>query len=147
MNFFLLPAKITCLVELGDVFFRENQIDNGVKSFKSALEQAKQLYPGQPQVANILNNLGMTLQQARKYDESLQYLKKAKEILDSHIDEEYLTLNVLHNIGASYHDLGMFLLAFQFYKDALDSLDRTMISDEHYKTLCESMIAAVMKLR
>ena len=123
-----------------------NQGDRAVENYKTALEQAKILYSGQPEVAHILNNLGMTLQQAGKYNESLQYLKEAKEILDNHIDEGYLTLKVLHNIRASYHDLGMFLLAFQFYKDALDILDKTMISDESYKTLCKSMIAAVMKL-
>ena len=117
-----------------------------MKNFKSALEQAKQLYPGQPQVADILNNLGMTLQQAEKYDESLQYLKEAKEILDNHIDEGYLTLEVLHNIGASYQYLGMFLLAFQFYKDALDTVDKTMISGKHYNTLCKGMTETMMKL-
>ena len=117
-----------------------------MKHFKSALEQANELYPGQPQVAEILNNLGMILHRAGKYDKCLQYLKEAKEILDNHIDEGYLTLKVLHHIGGTYHYLGMFLLAFQFYKDALDTVDKTMISGESYKTLCKSMSAAMMML-
>ena len=121
-------------------------MDQAVKNFKSALEQANELHPGQPEVARILINLGLTLQQAGKYDECLQYLKEAKKILDNHIDEEYLTLKVLHNIGASYHDLGMFLLAFQFYKDALDRLDTTMISGESYNTLCKRMTKTMMEL-
>ena len=129
-----------------EIFFKTNQMDQGVKHFKSALEQANKLYPRQPQVARVLNNLGVNLHRAGKYGECLQYLKDAKEILDNHIEERYLTLKVLHHIGASYHYLGRFLLAFQFYKDALDTVDKTMISGESYKTLCKSMSAAMMQL-
>ena len=148
MNFFLLPAKITCLVELGDVFFRENQIDNGVKSFKSALEQAKQVYPGQPPHIDLLNNFEVALQRAGMLDESLRYLQEGKEILDNHTEEENLTsyAHMVSNIGTSYSKLGKFFLAFQSYKDALESLDMTIISGKFYGDLCNNMAITLIDL-
>ena len=152
-TFLLLPGKITCLGELGDVFFKESQIDNGVKSFKSALEQAKIVYPGQPPHIKILNNFGVALGKAGMLDESLRYLQEGKEILDNHkeitlhIDGDHTSyIRILSSIGASYAKLGKFFLAFQSYKNALDSLDMTIISDKFYGDLCHNMAITLIDL-
>ena len=144
--FSLLPGKITCLAELGDVFFRGNQIDNGVKSFKCALEQAKKMYPGQPLVTDILNNLGVALQRAGMLDESLRYLQEGKKNSDRHTEVGNLTSVLLNNIGTSYAKLGKSILAFQSYKDAFDSLDMTIISAKFYDELCKNMASTVIQL-
>ena len=125
--------------ELGKVYFQEKQFDKAVENFKSSLEQARQLYPGQPIVADILYRLGGALLENGNLDESLQYLQEAKEILDNHIEVGYLTLTVVNIIGASYSKLGKFFLAFQSFKDALDRLDMTMVSSKFYKCLCWNM--------
>ena len=101
---------------------QRNQIDRAVKSLESALEQAKKLYPGQPQVVKILNDLGEAAYRDGKPEQSLRYLKEAKEILNNHIDVEHLSAVVLSNIGKCYDDLDECLLAFQSYKDALDMM-------------------------
>ena len=117
-----------------------------MESFKNALQLAKQADPVQPSVVHILSNLGSAVHQAGMLDESLEYFQEAKEILDNHIEVDYLHLSVLKNIGTSYLKLGKFTLAFQFYKDALDSLDMTLISGKVYSTLCESMTETMMNL-
>ena len=144
--FFLLPDKITYLIDSGNLFLQRNQIDRAVESFKNALKLAKQADPVQPSVVYILSNLGLAVHQAGMLDESLDYLQEAKEMLDNHIEEGYLTLGVLNNMGTNYLKLGKFPLAFQFYKDALDSLDMTLISDKVYSTLCKNMTKTMMKL-
>ena len=92
--------------EFGKVYLREKQFDKAVKNFKSALEQARKLYPGQTPIADILNNLGVAVQENGNLDESLRYFQEAKEILDHNdIDGGNLTLRVLSNIGQSYSKL------------------------------------------
>ena len=136
-----------CFSEFGKVYLREKQFDKAVENFKSALEQARKLYPGQPHVADILNNLGGAVQENGNLDESLRYFQEAKEILDHNdIDVGNLTLGVLNNIGASYFKLDKFLLVFQSLKDALDRLDMTIISCKLYKTLCWNMANIVTAL-
>ena len=125
---------------------RKNQIDKAVESFKRSLELAKKVYPGQPQLVVMLTNLASALDRDGMLDESLRYLQKAKEILDNHTEVGYLTLGVLYNMGVCYVKLGEFLLAFQSMKDALDNLDMTMISGEHYNNLCKDMAAIVWRL-
>ena len=133
--------------EFGKVYLREKQFDKAVENFKSALEQARKLYPGQSLVADILNNLGGAVQENGNLDESLRYLQEAKEILDHNdIDVGNLTLGVLNNIGASYSKLRKSLLAFQSFKDALDRLDMTIISSKLYKTRCWNMANIVTTL-
>ena len=124
-----------------------NEMDKAVESFKSALEQAKNLYPGQPCVAYILNCLGKAALQDRKLHESLRYFQEAKEILVNNSEVGILTSTILHNIGICYVELDELLLAFQSFKDALDNLDITMISGEvRYFRLCENIAEAVMEL-
>ena len=137
---------MACYSEFGKVYFREKQFDRAVENFKSALEQARKLYPGQPAVAEILHRLGVALVVNGNLDESLRYLKKAKEILDNHIEVGYLTLTVVNSIGASYFKFGKFFLAFQSFKDALDRLDMTMVSSKFYKCLCWNMAIILMTL-
>ena len=105
---------------MGELFLQRNQMDRAVKSLESALEQAKKVCPGQPQVVRILNDLGEAAYQDGKPEQSLRYLKEAKEILDHHIDVEYLSAAVLNNTATCYDKLGKSLLAFQCYKGALD---------------------------
>ena len=130
---------MACWYRLGDHFLRRNEIDKALESYKTALELARKLYPGQPQVADALNCVGGAAYQAGLMDKSLLYLREAKEILDNHTEVGYLTLAVLNNIGTNYSGLGRFLLAFHSFKDALDRLDMTMNSIELYKTLCGGM--------
>ena len=130
---------------MGNLFFRKNQIDRAVESFKSSLELAKKVYPGQLKLVGILNNLASALQQDGKLDKSLRYYKEAKEILDNHTEVGNLTVAVLNNIGHCYVKLKKYLLAFHSYKDALDNLGITMISGKRY-TLYEDMAAVVLVL-
>ena len=122
---------------------RRSQIDRAVKNLESALEQAKELYPGQPQVVRILNDLGKAAYQDGKPEQSLQYLKEAKEILDNHIDVEYPSAVVLNNTATCYDKLGKSLLAFQCYKDALDM---KIISGDLDNNLCGNMANTVIQL-
>ena len=131
---------------LGKLFLKRNQIDRAREYFKSALEQAEKHFPGQRQVADILSHLGEAAYQARLWDECLWYLKEAKKILDNHIDVSYPTLPVLFNIGISYSRLGESFLAFQSYKDALDSFDMTITSGTFYNDLCWGMACTVFEL-
>ena len=101
------------------------------------------MYPGQPPVARILINLGVAVYGPGMLDQSLRYFQEAKEILDNHIDVEYLRATVLNNIGTCYYELDKFLLAFQSYKDALDM---TMISGNPYNTLCGNMTNTILHL-
>ena len=128
---------------MGNLFLQRNQIDRAVKSLESALEQAKKVYPGQPQVVRILSDLHEAADRDGKPEQSLQYLKEAKQILDNHIDVEYLSAVVLHNIAMCYDKLGKALLAFQCYKDALDMM---IISGDHDNSLYGNMAGTVMQL-
>ena len=143
---FLLPDKIIYLVEFGNLFLQRDQIDRAVQSFKSALEQAKKVHPGQLKVVEILNILALAVQRDGELDESLRYFQEAKRILNNHNEAGNLTSDVLNNIGRCYVERDEFFLAFQSFKDALDSLDMSMISGELYKTLCENMAAVVLGL-
>ena len=107
------------LTEFGDLFLKRNQIDSAVKSFESALEQARKLYPGQQHVAEVLNSLGIALRQAGNLDASLGYFQEAKKILDDHSEDEGLTRTVLNSIGTIHFERGELLLAFQVYTEAL----------------------------
>ena len=131
---------------LGELLLESNQIDTAVESFESALEQAEKIFPGQPEVAKILSHLGEAANQARLGDKCLRYLKEAKKILDNQIDVSYPTLSVLFNIGISYYKLGESFLAFQSYKDALDSFDMTITPGKFYNALCWSMACTVFEL-
>ena len=103
------------------------------------------MYPGQVPVADILNKLGMALQQAGRLDESLRYLLEGKEMSDKQIEGGNLTSNLLNNIGTCYIKLGKFFLAFQYFKDAVDNLDMT-ISTQNYHTLCMKMAITMTEL-
>ena len=128
---------------MAELFSQRNQIDKAVKSLEKALEQAKKLYPEQPQVVEIPILIDLARYRVGKPEQSLRYLEEAKEIIDNHIDVEYLSAAVLHNIGKCYENLDECLLAFQSYKDALDMM---MISDDIYKSLFGSMGNTVIQL-
>ena len=128
---------------MGKLFLQRNQIDRAVKSLESALEQAKKVCPGQPQVVKILNDLGEAAYRDGKPEQSLRYLKEAKEILNNHIDVEHLSAAVLSNTGRCYDDLDECLLAFQSYKDALDMM---IISDNLDNSLYGNMASIMMQL-
>ena len=144
LAFYFLLDKLDCLFEMGILFLQENQIDRAVNSFKSALEQAKKMYSGQPRVAVIMNNLGVAVSRAGMSDEALRYFKEAKKILDGHSQEGFLISKTLNNIGTIYHEYGDLFVAFQFFKDALDCLD--IFSCKHYSRLCKNIAAAVRGL-
>ena len=131
---------------LGKLSLEKNEIVKAVKSFENALEQAKKIFPGQPQVAKILDHLGDAAYEARMWDKCLWCLKEAKKILDNHIDAGYLTFSVRFNIGVGYLKLGKFFLAFQSYKDALESFDMTITPGKFYNGLCWNMAGTVFKL-
>ena len=128
---------------MGELFLQRNQMDRAVKSLESALEQAKKVCPGQPQVVRILNDLGEAAYRDGKTEQSLRHLKEAKEILDNHIDVEYLSAAVLNNIATCYDKLGKSLLAFQCYKDALDM---KIISGDLDNSLFGNMAKTVIQL-
>ena len=148
VNLLLLPGKIACLTELGNLFFRRNQIDRAVESFKSALEQAKNVYSArQPQLPGILNNLGIALKRAGMLDESLRYFQKAKKIMEKIQGATRggnLTSFILNNIGAIYYELGDFWKALLSFKDALDM---SITCCERYEAVCTNVVATVRKLR
>ena len=135
-----------CLEEFGNFFLQVNEIERAVESFKCALEQAKKLYPGQLNHAMILNHLAVALQRDERFDEARGYLHEAKEILDNHIEVGNLTSTVLYNIGTSYYELNKEFLAFQYFKDALDSCDMTITPGVFYRNLCENMADTVIQL-
>ena len=128
---------------LGDLFLRRNQINRAVENFKRALELVKKVNPGQLDHAEMLNSLGEAVHRAGMLDESLQYFQEAKEILDNHIEVEYLTSKILNNIGTTYDSLGEFLLAFQCFKDAVDM---TIISGKLDNVLCWNMANTMKRL-
>ena len=144
--FFFLSDEIDCLNELGKHYLKTNQIDRAVESFKNALEQVKQVQPGQLVHAEILSNLEVAVYRAGNLDESLRYCQEAIEILRGHSEVGNLTLSVLNDIGSCYYERGNLRLAFQAFKDALDDVDMTIISSNFYKPLCENMAKTVVEL-
>ena len=117
-----------------------------MESFKNALQQVKQVQPGQLAHAEILSNLEVAVYRVGNLDESLRYCQEAIEILRSLNEAGNLTLSVLNDMGLCFCERGNFLLAFQAFKDAVDDVDMTIISGKFYKALCENMGKTVVEL-
>ena len=135
-----------CLYELGKHYLKSNQVDRAVESLKNALEQVKQVQPGQLAHAKILSYLESAVYRTGDLDESLRYCQEAIGILRGHSEVGNLTLSVLNDIGSRYYERGNLLSAFQTFKEALDDVDMTIHSGEYYKPLCENMAKAVVEL-
>ena len=122
----MFSGKILCLSVLGKFFLEIKETNKAVEYFKSGLEQARSLYHGQPRVlyARALNEYGIALKQAERFEESLLHLKEAKEMMDELQGPQHahrVTSSILNNIGRVHCERGDILEALQSYKDALDT--------------------------
>ena len=92
-----------------------------METLENALKQARRVYHTTPHiiVAEILNNLGVALKRAEKWDESLLCFKEGKEIMDQILGPNHthpVTSDILNNMGAIYDDLCLPTEALQCYK-------------------------------
>ncbi len=151
----MFSGKIFCLFELGRFFLEIKETNKAVECFKSSLEQARSLYHGQPRVlyARALNEYGIALKRAERFEESLLYLKEAKEMMDELQGPHHLTSTILNNIGTVHGERGDILEALQSFKDALD-MDPVMSGENEGSQvnmgkieICDNFIEAMMRLQ
>ncbi len=154
----MFSGKIYCLFELGRLFLQIKETNKAVECLKSSLEQARSLYHGQPRVlyARALNRYGVALMRAERFEESLLYLKEAKEMMDELQGPQHahhVTSSILNNIGTVHCERGDILEALQSYKDALDT--DPVMSGENDGTqvnmgkinICKNVVEALMMLQ
>ncbi len=154
----MFSVKIFCLSELGRFFLQTNETNKAVECFKSGLEQARSLYHGQPRVlyARTLNEYGIALKRVERFEESLLYLKEAKEMMDELQGPQHahhLTSTILNNIGTVHCERGDILEALQSFKDALDT-DPVMSGENEGSQvnmgkieICMNVVEAMMRLQ
>ncbi len=154
----MFSGKIFCLFEFGRFFLEIKETNKAVECFKSSLEQARSLYHGQPRVlyARALNEYGIALKRAERFEESLLYLKEAKEMMDELQGPQHahhLTSTILNNIGTVHLERGDILEALQSFKDALD-MDPVMSGENEGSQvnmgkikICMNVVEAMMRLQ
>lgn len=108
---------------MGNFFSRRYQTNKAVQSLESALNQARVVYSSKPHVtiALTLQNLGVALKRAGKFDESLPHFQEAKQIMDTILGTNHthpITSDILNNMGTIYQDVGYPDKALECYQDA-----------------------------
>jgi tetratricopeptide (TPR) repeat protein len=74
-----------------------------------------------PNVANTLNNIGVTLHSLGRYEEALQYDKESLEMRRKiHKGDHPDVANTLNGIGVTLHSLGRYEEALQYDKESLE---------------------------
>ena len=120
INNFLL-GKITCLNNIGNFYSRRYQTERAIPYLKRALDQARALYCDKPHetIALTLNNLGVALKKAEKFQESLPHFQEAREMMNTILGTNHVhhtTSDILNNLGTIYQDLEQPKDALQCYK-------------------------------
>lgn len=120
INNFLL-GKITCLNNIGNFYSRRYQTERAIPYLKRALDQARALYCDKPHetIALTLNNLGVALKKAEKFQESLPCFQEAREMMNAILGTNHVhhtTSDILNNLGTIYQDLEQPKDALQCYK-------------------------------
>ncbi len=143
---------------MGEFFLQRKETNKAVECLKSGLEQARSLYHGKPCVLYVkaLNDYGVALKRAERFEESLLYLKEAKEMMDELQGPQHahhLTSTILNNIGTVHCERGDILEALQSFKDALDT-DPVMSGENEGSqvnmgkiVICMNVVEAMMRLQ
>ena len=120
---FLISDKITVLNDLGVFYLQKYETEKAVEIFKKTLTLARAINDEKPNVnlALVLKNMGKTLLQSGRLDESLLYIVEAKEIMNKLLGPNHshpLTSETIYNIGKNYFRVGDLFKARQHLKDA-----------------------------
>ena len=131
-----------------------DQKDKAVEILKDALEQARKFYRGKPHLtlAEILINLGVSLQSAQNAHKCLQYFQEAQELMDEILGPNHthsLSWEILQSMAQSYYDLDDLAKAQQYLQDALN-MNSVICAEngvnDRVATLCSNMAVASEKM-
>ncbi len=143
---------------MGEFFLQRKETNKAVECLKNGLEQARSLYHGKPCVLYVkaLNDYGVALKRAERFEESLLYLKEAKEMMDEHQAPQnyyHVTLGILNNIATVHYERGDIREALQSFKDVLD-MDPVMSGENEgmavkmvKTTICMNVVEFLMRLQ
>ncbi len=112
---------------------KSNKLNNALSSFKQALILKKEIYTinqnKNPEIATSYRNLGATFYLMGRYDEALEYHRKALEIREKINDYEKIS-DSYRNIGIVYADRGNLEKALINLKKSLQVIEKALFKAE-----------------
>lgn len=118
----ILDDSIKVLNNSAADLFIEGYYEESVEQFKKTLNVALLAYPeDHPEVADILNNIGVVQGHRWQYEEASFYLKKALSIYDKNAQTIYAA-NTYSNIGNIYRKQGDYQHAIEYYNKTIQLL-------------------------
>jgi len=118
--------------EIGKIMLSKRQYDNAVDFFSENINRAnEELKEKNDAIANLYDNLGLTLFFKGKYDDALTYHDKALAVRITLGQKGNIFMsNIYNNIGNVYTAKGEYDIALDYYQKSL-KIRKTILSENH----------------
>jgi len=106
---------------IGSIYYYRKDNENALKYYVKSLAYFSELPEDSKQMArraNLMNNIGVVNEEARRFDVALQYYKDALA-LGTQLDDHEVMANVINNYGTLYEDQDSVSKAFSYYIKAM----------------------------
>jgi tetratricopeptide (TPR) repeat protein len=106
---------------IGSIYYYRKDNEHALKYYTQSLGQFSELPEDRPQMtrrANLMNNIGVINEEARRFDVALQYYKDALT-LGTQLNDHEVMANVINNYGTLYEDQDSVAKAFIYYVRAM----------------------------
>ncbi|RNA12680.1 tetratricopeptide repeat [Brachionus plicatilis] len=133
------PIKATLYMKAATLYEKGINYEKSLEYKKKALEMHQKLLPeNHPDIADSLNNIGVSYYNLGKHQESLEYDIKALEMRQKLLPENHPEIaRSLNNIGISYDNLGKYQESLEYYKKALEM--RQKLLPENHPDIARSL--------
>ncbi|MEM7382815.1 MAG: tetratricopeptide repeat protein [Bacteroidota bacterium] len=123
----------------GTIYHRLLQYKKSLEYQKRALEMFEVIYKGNhPNVATLLNNVGLTYGTLGNHQETLVYLRRALEMFEVIYKGNHPNVATsLNNVGLTYEALGQYQEALKYHKRSLEM--REAIYEENHPNVATSL--------
>ena len=117
-----IPTLIAINGNMGSIYYYQKNHETALTFYEKALSYFDTTYARLNaatvlQRANILNNIGIVNEEARKYNEAMKYYREALA-LAKEVRNDEVTGTVLNNIAELYEDQGNFDRALEYFQQS-----------------------------
>lgn len=105
----------------GSIYYYRKENENALTYYRQSLAQFSALPEDRPQMtrrANLMNNIGVINEEARRFDAALQYYQDALA-LGTQLNDHEVMANVINNYGTLYEDQDSVSKAYTYYVRAM----------------------------
>ena len=118
-----------CLINIGNVFFKQGNLDNALLKYNEALKILESIAPDSDDHANTLDNISLVYEQKKMPIDGLEYQLKALKIYQKISPNSVKFAKSLNKLGELYQKIGKPDSADECYSNALAILENKDLDD------------------